>query len=66
MSHTPLPITHYTLPQATVYLVYRPMLGQSAGTALDVKSRQGVSYSLLTKTHCRLFYIKNSKNESLP
>ena len=56
--------THY-LKQRFIS-VYRPMLGQSAVPALDVKSRQGVSYSLLTNTHCRLFYIKNSKNESLP
>ena len=58
MSHThyPLNTTHY-LKQRFIS-VYRPMLGQSAGTAHDVKSRQGVSYSLLTKAPCRLFYIK--------
>ena len=68
MSHThyPLNTKHYTLPQATVYLCLSPYVGQSAGTALDVKAWQGVSYSLLTKAPCQAFTSKTRSMRVCP
>ena len=54
----PLNTKHDTLPQATVYFGLSPYVGQSAGTALDVKGWQGASYSLLTKAPCQPFTSK--------
>ena len=66
MSHTPLPITHYTLPQATVYLVYRPMLGQSAGTALDVKAGKACRTACLRKRIVGSFTSKTRRMRVCP
>ena len=56
-SHT-LSVICVLYSQATVYLCLSPYVGQSAGTALDVKAWQGVSYSLLTKALCQGFTSK--------
>ena len=72
MSHThyPLNTKHYTLnttlPQARVFLCLSPYVGQSAGTALDVKAWQGVSYSLLTKVPCQAFTSKTRSMRVCP
>ena len=44
--------------QARVYLGLSPCVGQSAGTALDVKIWRGESYSLLTKSPLHIFTSK--------
>ena len=62
--HYPLNTTHY-LKQRFI-LVYRPMLGQSAGTALDVKAGKACRTACLRTRIVGSFTSKNSKNESLP
>ena len=52
--------------QATVYLCLLPYVGQSAGTALDVKAWQGVLYSLLTKAPCQAFTSKTRSMRVCP
>ena len=52
--------------QAAVYFGLSPYVGQSAGTTLDVKAWQDVSYSLLTKAPCQGFTSKTRRMRVLP
>ena len=62
--HYSLNTTHY-LKQRFI-LVFRPMLGQSAGSALDVKAGKACRTACLRTRIVGSFTSKNSKNESLP
>ena len=64
-SHT-LSVICFLYYQATVYLCLLPYVGQSAGTALDVKAWQGVLYSLLTKAPCQAFTSKTRSMRVCP
>ena len=52
--------------QAMVYLGLSPCVGQSAGTALDVKIWRCESYSLLTKSPLHIFTSKTRSMRVCP